>query len=138
MLTPFAPLLANAMRFGTFARSFRKVFGPYTQPSESELHEFWQLVQSGDGLRMAHKLFHYIPERRRHRARWVGALQESRVPLTLVNGPRDPVSGLHMVARYRELVPHPDVVLLPEIGHYPHVEAPEGVLSALERCLFGR
>jgi pimeloyl-ACP methyl ester carboxylesterase len=42
-----------------------------------------------------------------------------------------------MVARYRELVPRPDVVVLPNIGHYPHVEAPEGVLHALERCLFG-
>jgi pimeloyl-ACP methyl ester carboxylesterase len=135
MLSPLGSLLSGAMGFGTFARSFSKVFGPYTKPSEGELREFWQLLSSGDGLRMAHKLFHYIPERRHHRQRWVGALQESKVPLTLVNGPRDPVSGLHMVARYRELVPRPDVVVLPEIGHYPHVEAPEGVLSAVERCV---
>ena len=35
-----------------------------------------------------------------------------------------------MVARYRELVPDPDVVLLPDVGHYPQVEAPEAVLAA--------
>jgi pimeloyl-ACP methyl ester carboxylesterase len=29
-----------------------------------------------------------------------------------------------MVARYRELVPQPDAVALPGIGHYPQLEAP--------------
>jgi pimeloyl-ACP methyl ester carboxylesterase len=137
MLSQLGPMLTSVLRFDSFARSFSKVFGPYTKPSEHELREFWQLMENGEGLRMAHKLFHYIPERRRYRARWVSALQRTTVPLTLINGPLDPVSGLHMVARYRELVPRPDVVVLPNIGHYPHVEAPEGVLHALERCLFG-
>ena len=35
-----------------------------------------------------------------------------------------------MAARYRELVPNPDVVLLAGIGHYPQLEAPERVLEA--------
>lgn len=136
MLSPLGPAIAKRMTLGTFGRSFGKVFGPATKPSAAELDEFWQLVSAGEGLRMAHKLFHYIPERRRHRTRWVSALQRGGVPLTLINGPEDPVSGMHMVTRYRELVPRPDVVLLPGIGHYPHVEAPAGVLAALARCLF--
>jgi hypothetical protein len=35
-----------------------------------------------------------------------------------------------MVARYRELVPQPDVVSLDGIGHYPQVEAPQRTLEA--------
>ena len=35
-----------------------------------------------------------------------------------------------MVARYRELVPRPDTVTLPGIGHYPQVEDAAGVLRA--------
>jgi pimeloyl-ACP methyl ester carboxylesterase len=42
----------------------------------------------------------------------------------------DPVSGAHMVARYRELIPQPNITELAEIGHYPQVEAPEAVLTA--------
>ena len=61
--------------------------------------------------------------------RWVGALQHTRVPLRLINGPVDPVSGAHMVARYRELVPDPDVISLEGIGHYPQTEAPDLVLA---------
>lgn len=135
MLTPLGPLLARVMTFRTFKASFSKVFGPRTKPSEGELREFWQLVQHGNGRRMFHRLFHYIPERRQRRERWVSALQESKVPLLLVNGPEDPVSGAHLVARYRELVPAPDTVSLPGIGHYPQVEDPGGVLAALEKQL---
>ncbi len=35
-----------------------------------------------------------------------------------------------MVARYRQVIPDPDVVVLDGIGHYPQVEAPERVLEA--------
>jgi len=54
----------------------------------------------------------------------------SRVPLRLINDPADPVSGAHMAELYKKLIQNPDVVLLPEIGHYPQVEDPAGVLKA--------
>ncbi|MDG2450499.1 MAG: alpha/beta hydrolase, partial [Saprospiraceae bacterium] len=59
-----------------------------------------------------------------NRERWVNALINTEIPIRLVNGPMDPVSGAHMVERYKELVPNPDCVLLDNIGHYPNVEAP--------------
>ena len=71
-----------------------------------------------------------MAERRVHRARWVGALQDSAVPIRLINGLDDPISGAHMVARYRELVPHRDVIELAGVGHYPQLEAPAQVVSA--------
>ena len=130
LATPLGPLLARLSSEGAFRRSFPAIFGPDTQPSDAELHDFWRLVSHRDGLRIAHRLIRYMEERRRHRERWVGALQTTRVPLRLVNGPLDPVSGEHMAQRYRELVPAPDVVTLPRIGHYPQIEDPEGVLRA--------
>ena len=56
--------------------------------------------------------------------------QKGDVPLRLINGPDDPVSGKHMAERYRELVPEADIVLLEGIGHYPQTEAPQQVLNA--------
>ncbi len=52
------------------------------------------------------------------------------MPLRLVNGTLDPVSGAATVARYRDLIPNPDVVVLNDVGHYPQVEAPGAVLDA--------
>ncbi|MHA7835068.1 MAG: alpha/beta fold hydrolase, partial [Algiphilus sp.] len=73
----------------------------------------------------------YMAERKNQRARWVGALQKAPIPIRVIDGLDDPVSGAHMVERYRALVAQPDVVELPGIGHYPQVEAPGRVLVAL-------
>jgi pimeloyl-ACP methyl ester carboxylesterase len=130
MLMPIGVALSRLMTFGMFSRSFSKVFGPHTKPSVEELAEFYELLVGNGGQRMAHRLFHYMPERTTYRTRWVGALCDTRVPRRFINGSADPVSGAHAAARYRELVPDPDVVALPDIGHYPQVEAPDAVLAA--------
>ena len=130
LLTPLGPLLSRLMNRRSFERSFAAIFGASTQPSPAELAQFWELIRHDGGHRIMHKLIRYMPERLLHRARWVGALQKTAVPLRVINGPDDPVSGAHMVARYRELVANPDVVSLPGIGHYPQTEDPAGVLRA--------
>lgn len=130
LLSPLGPLLGRLMNERSFSRSFAAIFGPHTLPSAADLHTVWRLNAYNDGPRVAHLVIRYIAERRRFRDRWVGALQHASVPLRFINGPEDPVSGRHMAERYRELVPHPDVVLLEGIGHYPQLEAPEAVLAA--------
>ncbi len=130
LLTPLGPLLSRLMNRKNFEKSFSAVFGAGTQPSAQELEEFWSIIQRDGGNRIMHRLIRYIPERRAHRERWVGALQKTPVPLCLINGPDDPVSGAHMVARYRELVGKGEIVSLPGIGHYPQAEDPAGVLRA--------
>lgn len=130
LLSPLGPLVSRLFNERGFRKSFSAVFGPDTQPSEAELAAFWQLVAYHDGGRIMHELIRYILDRRQHRERWLSAMQQSAVPMRLINGPVDPVSGAHMVARYRELIATPDVVSLPGIGHYPQVEAPQAVLDA--------
>ena len=109
--------------------NFDAIFGKDTPPSDQEIDEFWSLIIHNKGKSVMHKLIRYMAERRQHRSRWVGALQQSSIPLKLINGGSDPISGIHMAHRYRELVPNPDVAALPEIGHYPQTEAPELVLK---------
>lgn len=129
--SPLGPLAARLLGERAFRHGFAQVFGPRTRPTDDELRDFWALVAHDGGQRRLPELMHYLDDRRRHRARWVGALQRTRVPLRLINGPEDPVSGAHLVARYRELVAAPDVVSLPGVGHYPQVEAPAAVLDAI-------
>ena len=127
---PLGGLVTRLMNRSKFDRSMRAIFGAATQPSDAELADFWSLVEHGTGRRVMRGLIRYMDERKAYRSRWVGALQETDVPVRLIAGLDDPVSGAHMVARYRELVPEPDVVELDGIGHYPQVEAPERVLDA--------
>ncbi|MEU7143787.1 alpha/beta hydrolase [Nocardia sp. NPDC046473] len=126
-LGPLASFLASERAYTT---SLSSVFGPDTKPTRDELDQFWTLWCSKRGKRNGHKLIRYMAERRKYRERWVGALRDATVPLRLIDGLLDPVSGAHMARRYRELIPNPDVVELPKVGHYPQVEAPDETLSA--------
>lgn len=127
--SPIGFLLSAVLNKRSFDRSFASVFGPATKPSARELHEFWSLVQKNGGRMLFHRLIRYMEERKQHRDRWVRAMQQSKVPMRVIDGAADPVSGAHMVARYRELIPDPDCVLLDSIGHYPQCEAPDRVLE---------
>lgn len=130
LLTPLGPVLGRLMNRRSFGQSFSAIFGPDTRPSIEELDDFWELVCGNRGRQVMHRLIRYIPERHANRERWVGVLQKTTVPLRFIDGPEDPVSGQHMVDRYRELVPAPDSVVLPRIGHYPQVEDSAAVLKA--------
>jgi pimeloyl-ACP methyl ester carboxylesterase len=129
LLSPLGWMIGRAFSRDGLVRSFRKIFGPQTRPSESQMDDFWSLVESHRGPRIMHKLIAYIPERRVWRNRWVSAMQRGEVPLRVIDGGVDPVSGVHMVERYRELIPEADTVVLPDIGHYPQIEAPCEVLK---------
>jgi len=128
LLSRFGWLVGRSFGRDDLVRSVTQVYGPCTHPSESALDDFWSLITANRGTRILHKLASYMPERRLHRERWVGAMQRTGVPLRLINGVVDPLSGAHMLERYRQLVPEPDTVQLPGIGHYPHTEAPVQVL----------
>jgi len=122
-----------------FSSSFSKVFGKSTKPSALEVEQFWEVINYKAGRHIFHNLITYILDRREHRARWVNAVQKSKVPLALINGSADPVSGKHLVERYKELNCRLDYLKeLPEIGHYPQVEAPrevtEAYLDFLSQC----
>lgn len=133
LASPLGPLLARSMSRERFGRSFAAIFGPSTQPDAQMLDHVWEMLLHNDGREALPGLIGYMAERRAQRARWVGALTDSPVPLRLINGPADPVSGTHMLRRYRQLVPNADVITITDIGHYPQLEAPEMVLELVLR-----
>lgn len=133
LASPMGGLIARLTNYPRFAANMRRIC---RQPwSDAELAALWSLLQRQHGLRVMPKLIGYMAERRRHRERWVGALVRSAIPIRLINGLADPISGAHMVQRYRELVPNPDVVELTDVGHYPQLEAPTAVATALQAFL---
>lgn len=128
LLGPFGSTVAGLSSFGSFARSMRRIC--VRPPAEAELREHWQLLSRADGKQVMPKLIGYIRERREQRQRWVGALQQADIPLCLINGVADPVSGASIVRRWRELLPQASVHALGGVGHYPQLEAADHVLAA--------
>ena len=132
LLTPLGPILSRLMSLNRFAKSFSAVFSSGHQPTREELAAHWRIIEHQQGARIAHRLIRYIPERREHRDRWVDVLLQPTVPLRLINGLEDPVSGAHVCDHWLAQDPDADIVRLEGIGHYPQLEAPTRVLAAFD------
>lgn len=130
------PLLARSMNYAGFERNMLAISGR-NPPSRADLEDLWSLVGREHGQLALARLISYMEQRRRNRPRWVGALLESKVPRKLICGAVDPVSGAHLAARYRELVPDADVTLLEGVGHYPQLEDPDLVVDEYLRFRAG-
>jgi len=128
LLSPIGGLVNKLSNKTRFDASVSRTFGPDTKPSVFELDSFWTLINHKNGRHIFHKLITYMNDRIAHRERWVSALQDTKIPTALINGSYDPVSGAHMIARYKEIIGQPTYLAeLVQIGHYPQVEAPDEV-----------
>ena len=135
LASPLGPLVARLMRREVFIERLQAACC-HQLPDEA-VSDMWALLKHNDGHLRMPQLIGYMAERQQQRARWVGALQRTASPLRVVVGADDPISGEHMVARYRELIPQPDAHVLPGLGHYPQVERPEQVWAAISPFLIG-
>ena len=69
--------------------------------------------------------------------RWHGAIREWPGELSLAWGLRDPVATTAVLAALRELRPQVPVSELPELAHYPQLEDPRQIASALRGAFPG-
>jgi len=128
LLGPLGPILARLAGFKKFKRGLEKIC---TQPlGDTELEQHWQLLLRNNGRSVLPKLAQYMKERVQYRNRWVEALTENAVSIGFINGIDDPISGQHMLDRYKVLMPEAYAVALRDTGHYPQNENPNGVLKA--------
>ncbi len=131
LMSPIGGLVARFASKRTFYRNMTNIFGPDTPPTDEFLEASWELLESNNGRLMLPHLIRYMAERREKRERWCTPLIENLVPMRLVNGNMDPVSGRHAADWFAAQVPNADVVHLPNLGHYPHVEDPAATVAPI-------
>ncbi|MEU0793283.1 alpha/beta hydrolase [Amycolatopsis sp. NPDC005961] len=123
-------LLARALNERQFLRSWSRVFSPGhpLDPDLARLH--YRALRAGHpDPDLTARLLRYIPERAAHRARFEPVFTDSPVPLSFLWGMRDPVSGARVARELRSRKPDADFVEYPDLGHCPHIEAPERVAA---------
>lgn len=128
--SPFGSLVAKLSTERTFRRNMKEVFSKVHPPDETFIQDSWRLLVENSGIQMLPRIMKYMNERWEFRDRWVSPLENERIPLRLINGILDPVSGLHVANYFKEVVPNADIVLIEDAGHYPHIEKPDAVWEA--------
>ena len=135
LLSPIGGLLIRFLNKNAIRKSMHNIFGSNTPPSDQDIDDFWTLISANNGHQHMHLLLDYMKQRKQYRERWVSALQNANAPLRLTVGMADPISGAHMVARYKQLIPNADVIEFDQIGHYPQIESAEAVLKSMTSFL---
>lgn len=69
--------------------------------------------------------------------RWHGAIRDWPGPLTLAWGLLDPVARVEVLRGLQELRPGAETIELPDLAHYPQIEAPARISAALDVALDG-
>jgi 2-succinyl-6-hydroxy-2,4-cyclohexadiene-1-carboxylate synthase len=59
-----------------------------------------------------------------------GELEELRIPVRLITGARDE-KFTALASRMLDLLPHAELITIPDCGHAPHVERPQAFVEAL-------
>ena len=127
---PIGKILSRLMSKKNVAKATSEVFGKDTQPSEELLQNFWDILNYKNGKSIAYLIGRLVFAKDQYQLRWISAMQRTIIPMCFINGPADPNSGIHMVKRYRQLIPDPDVKLLNiNVGHWPQIEAPMETLN---------
>ncbi len=124
------PRIGELMNEELFVQGLRPTFAD-SFDAAADSAEIWRSMARAGGQRITHLLIRYMTDRERHEQRWVSALQTTDVPLWFVWGMLDPVSGAHMAQRITERLPRAPLLALEDIAHWPQLEAPERVISAL-------
>ena len=128
ILSPLGKLTPFFLGKNSLRKNFKKIFGPDTQATEDEIDEFWKLLSSNKGTHAFPLIIKYMNERKKYRDRWCVPLENPNIPVILINGNQDPISGKNITDRYLEINPKGKVINMPNIGHYPNTEAAEKVV----------
>jgi pimeloyl-ACP methyl ester carboxylesterase len=129
------PLFSRLSSERFFRQQFGSIFSPEHPLGDQEAEDQWALICAGGGRTLGHKTIRYMEERFRHAERWHGALRSWPKPLSLAWGMLDPVATERVLEAVLELRPEAPLARFEDLGHYPQIEDPERVATALRDAL---
>lgn len=106
-------------------------FGPEHQPTEEDLDGMLASIVHNGGDRLLPRLVRYVLERRANLDRWTAGIVDFTGPVTVAWGELDPIAVVAMAHRFKELRPSVDLVLWPDVAHWPSIEVPDRFASLI-------
>jgi pimeloyl-ACP methyl ester carboxylesterase len=123
------PALAHLIDHTTFTEALAGVHA--RRPADDELAQHWTAMSLNEGHLGSPRFLRYIPDRADDAARLLEAFTHATIPMRLVWGVDDPVSGRTQLEALTAARPDLPVLELADTGHYPHTEQHEAVSAVL-------
>jgi pimeloyl-ACP methyl ester carboxylesterase len=124
-------LFARLSSYKVFRLQYPKVYARPDSFDEDHYREQWALILNNNGRQTLAKIAGYMKERMRNEKRWLGPLHRAKLPLKLIWGCLDSIAVFAIAKQLRVQNPHITLNVLEEVGHYPQLEAPGQVASAI-------
>lgn len=135
MLRPIlGRITARLTGFRVFRRLFKGINSQHSYISDELIKEFYNLIEKNKGKENLWHLNQYYREWIAKCERWDKDLFTNKIPLQLIWGvdSSDSAWGIRQLEKYRKTKGDQYVVMLKEIGHFPHLEQPKAVVSYVQ------
>jgi pimeloyl-ACP methyl ester carboxylesterase len=88
-------------------------------------------IYENHGSRLMPRLIRYLKERQQNLQRWTDGLTKFSAAETVIWGTEDKIAVEAMADRMRELRPAIDLHKWPDVAHWPSLEVPDRVATAI-------
>ncbi len=129
------PVTAQLSSYRVFRRQYPHVYADPSQFDEAHYRAQWALLQHRGGRRTLAGIACYMRERKQFGARWTGPVERYEGPLSIIWGQQDPIAVEEIARRLAMRNAGLNLTVLPGVGHYPQLEAPQEVSAQIIRHL---
>ena len=88
------PFFGRFLSSRTYEKTMHNIFSQAHPPTKVFLDSSWNLLLNNDGRIMIPLISQYLEERRTYIERWRAPLEHPEIPMAMINGIEDPISGL--------------------------------------------
>lgn len=127
----WGPILARLSNKFVFINSFKKLWADQSKINYEEFEVLWEMLIYNNGRKVLPRVTKYIEERKKFWHRWIGGLEQTDKHINLIWADKDPVAVIAMAYELKKKIKSNTVKVLPDIGHYPMLEAPEVYAEAV-------
>lgn len=108
-----------------FNYNMKKLWADIEKVNINDFDVLWKMLEFKNAFAIFHKVSRYTHERAERWDRWIGGLEKTDLFINLLWADKDPVAVIEMANTLQEKIPHNDLKVLNDIGHYPMLEAPK-------------
>ncbi|OJJ23881.1 hypothetical protein BKI52_05900 [marine bacterium AO1-C] len=129
----WGPLLAKLSSQRLLNRSMKKLWYDKTKYNPQEVEVLWQMMSEHPQWRKTFPVVsRYLLERVKFWHRWIGrGLYQTQRHINILWADKDPVAIVKMGEKLHRNIASNNFKTLPDIGHYPMLEAPEVYANAV-------